>query len=421
MAPPPVDPTLARHAATTIVETLASHGHLAYFAGGCVRDELLGLTPSDYDVATDATPDRLRALFKRTNLVGAAFGVVLVSLEHAVVEVATFRSDGTYSDNRRPDAVTFSSPIEDAARRDFTVNALFLDPLARGREKAAAESPLGGTVIDLVDGLRDIHARVIRAVGDPDRRLAEDHLRALRAVRLSSRLGFTIDDRTADAIHRHASSLVGVSAERIGDEVRRMMSHPSRADAARRLADLDLDRSILRGHTLSGEAQTLSGLQKDATIPLALAAWAVDLGLVSPVPTAACPIFRRSLCLSNAEHEECRHILETWHDLVHVWPTAGVAQRKRIAARAAMMDACSLVNQTHSKYCPQIKVEFTRLQNTPSGLAPTAFVTGDDLIAAGIPAGPRYKQILDEIYDAQLEDRVTDRAHALELARRLGV
>ncbi|MGD9790169.1 MAG: CCA tRNA nucleotidyltransferase [Phycisphaerales bacterium] len=421
MAQPPIDPALARHAATAIVETLAAHGHLAYFAGGCVRDELLGHAPSDYDVATDATPDRLKSLFKRTNLVGAAFGVVLVSLDHAVVEVATFRSDGTYTDKRRPDAVTFSSPAEDAARRDFTVNALYLDPLARDRAKAAAESPLGGTVIDLVDGLRDVRARVIRAVGDPDRRLAEDHLRALRAVRLSSRLGFTIEDRTADAIRRHASSLVGVSAERIGDEIRRMMSHPSRAKAARRLSDLELDRSILRNHSLDGEPATLTGLPPTASFPLALSAWAVDLRLASPVPTAACPIFRRSLCLSNAEHEECRHILETWHDLIHIWPSAGVAQRKRIAGQNVMEAACVLLNQTHTKLAAAVATEHGRLSATPSGISPTPLVTGDDLIAAGIPAGPRYKQILDEIYDAQLEDRVVDRAQALELARRLGV
>src|SRR5690606_2366392 len=171
-----------------IASTLRSHGHIAYFAGGCVRDALLGHPPTDYDIATDATPDRVQSLFDRTAAVGAHFGVVLVKRRGVTVEVATFRSEGPYSDQRRPDSVTFSDPESDARRRDFTINALFLDPLA------------GDKVIDFVGGRQDLKAGVVRAVGDPEARLAEDHLRALRAVRFTARLGFRLDQATAKAI-----------------------------------------------------------------------------------------------------------------------------------------------------------------------------------------------------------------------------
>jgi poly(A) polymerase len=210
----------ARRAGEAIIRTLVQAGHAAYFAGGCVRDELLGLTPTDYDVATDATPDRISALFPRTSEVGAAFGVVLVKSGREVTEVATFRSEGAYSDRRRPDSVTFSNPAEDAKRRDYTVNALFLDPHAggAGSVEGAVVTSHGshGRVIDFVGGLLDLERRVLRAVGDPDQRLAEDHLRALRAARLAAKLGFQIDPGTAQAIRQHASQLQGVSRERIG-------------------------------------------------------------------------------------------------------------------------------------------------------------------------------------------------------------
>ncbi|MEK6703872.1 MAG: CCA tRNA nucleotidyltransferase, partial [Planctomycetota bacterium] len=227
-----------RHAAVVVVRALQEAGHVAYFAGGCVRDELLGLTPSDYDVATDATPDRIASLFRRTAAVGASFGVMLVKEGQSVIEVATFRADGTYLDNRRPDSVRFSTPQDDARRRDFTVNALFLDPLD-------TQSGPGGRVIDHVGGLGDLARRVIRAVGDPDQRLGEDHLRALRAVRLSAKLGFSISPETAEAIARHTGELSGVSRERIGDEVRLMLGHPTRSIAIDLLQGLGLDAAVL--------------------------------------------------------------------------------------------------------------------------------------------------------------------------------
>ena len=202
----PHTPDQLRDTAALVVRTLSGAGHTAYFAGGCVRDALLGTPPADYDIATDATPDQVRALFERTSHVGAHFGVVLVHINRASIEVATFRADGPYTDSRRPDTVEFSTPEQDAKRRDFTINALFLDPLVDTRTTIRGRV-VRGEIIDLVGGRDDLERGVVRAVGTPSARLAEDHLRALRAVRFAARLGCEIESDTADAIRAHAAEL----------------------------------------------------------------------------------------------------------------------------------------------------------------------------------------------------------------------
>src|SRR5437016_3049935 len=197
--------------ATELVRRLRAAGHEAYLAGGCVRDRLLGREPLDYDIATSAPPETVQALFPRTVPVGAQFGVVLVVADGMPVEVATFRSDAAYVDGRRPSAVHFGSAREDALRRDFTVNALFLDPLT-------------GEVVDFVAGQTDLRAGIIRAIGDAGARIAEDRLRMLRAVRLAARLSFTIEVATLDAIRAAASTVTDMAAERIGDEVVKILT-----------------------------------------------------------------------------------------------------------------------------------------------------------------------------------------------------
>src|SRR2546430_1244203 len=196
-------PRCDRADATAIVKRLRANGHEAYFAGGCVRDLLLGLEPKDWDVATDAPPNRVRELFSKTEAVGAAFGVILVRHGRSVVEVATFRSDGSYLDGRRPSEVRFTTAEEDAQRRDFTINGLFLDPLE------------GDRVIDYVGGKEDLAARKLRAIGDPSARFAEDHLRLLRAVRFAARFGLEIAPATAMGMQQRAELLKGISPERI--------------------------------------------------------------------------------------------------------------------------------------------------------------------------------------------------------------
>src|SRR6266480_3569558 len=201
--------------AREIVARLRENGHIAYFAGGCVRDIVRGETPKDFDVATDAKPETVQKLFPRTYAVGAHFGVILVMENRFQFEVATFRSDDAYVDGRHPSAVHFSSPEEDAKRRDFTINGMFYEPVA---EK----------VIDFVGGRADIEGKLVRAIGDPAQRFAEDRLRMLRAVRFATVLDYKIDNQTWDALVANASSINQISAERIRDELVRIFLSPNR-------------------------------------------------------------------------------------------------------------------------------------------------------------------------------------------------
>ena len=421
----------ARRGATAIVEALRARGHVAYFAGGCVRDELLGVDPADYDVATDATPDRVKEIWPRSDLVGACFGVVLVKQRvmdaFVVVEVATFRADGAYSDSRRPDTVRFSTPEADAARRDFTINALFMDPSAGPREALGRQ--VSGVVIDFVGGVPDLERRVLRAVGDPAKRLAEDHLRALRAVRLVTRLDFTLDPATADAITRDAQELRGVSRERIGDEVRRMLAHPARARAMAMLRDLGMERPVLGDGSLTlapdrhRPGLMLEAIGPDVPATVAMAAWALDLGVALDQRGSdeGARMLRDALCLSNEERDEVRHALHGARVLLEEWPALGVAKRKRFAAGPAMAPGLMLVRALRPALGEQVEAEVRILEGTPGGVAPQPLLTGDDLVAAGWAPGPRFKGVLDAVYDAQLEGRVASTEEAMELARSLGV
>lgn len=417
-------PSPARLAAIEIVQRLRAAGHTAYFAGGCVRDELLGVTPDDYDVATDAVPDRVMALFPRSGEVGKSFGVVIVKVGgEVVVEVATFRADGDYTDSRRPDSVRFSSPQEDAERRDYTVNALFLDPLAPSSH-GSTTSPLGGMVIDLIGGLPDLTARVLRAVGDPDKRLAEDHLRALRAARLAAKLDFAVEPATANAIRAHAAELRGVSRERVGDEVRRMLLHPSRAGAAWLVADLGLVGPVFllpdgAAIPTMRNAKHLAALPGVASAGASLAAWALDQG--SPLDEG--PLselltrWRRALCLSNDEREALAGVLRLVRTLRNDWSRLAVAGQKRLAANDRFADALCLFGVEAGQAAAAVHARVNELAQTPEGLAPKPFVTGDDLVAMGLTPGPGFKVILDGVYDAQLEGRAKNVDEARELAR----
>jgi poly(A) polymerase len=420
------DSARARRAAEEIVGRLRDAGHVAYFAGGCVRDELLGLEPTDYDVATDATPQRVAALFDHTNEVGAAFGVVLVGLERGgpVVEVATFRSDGAYSDRRRPDDVRFSDPESDARRRDFTVNALFLDPLAPPTPGAPGAS---GRVIDFVGGIADLGRRTLRAVGEADQRLAEDHLRALRGVRLAARLNFSLDGATARAIREHATELQGVSRERIGDELRRMMGHPTRAIAVGLLQELRLDVAILDKPTRgAGLARAVAALPMETPYATALAAWALDRhaepGEALPQTQVAGLVsrWRGALCLSNEETISLRDTLHGVGLLTQGWTRLSVALRKRAAAEGWFTDALSVLDSLDRvvslERAEAVRRDVAELAGRHGGLKPEPWVNGDLLVAKGLKPGPAFKKILDEVYDAQLEGRVSGPEQAVALA-----
>jgi poly(A) polymerase len=229
-----------RDDALAVLLRLRDAGHEAYFAGGCVRDMLLGLAPSDFDVATSAPPKAVQTLFSNAQAVGAAFGVILVRHGGSQIEVATFRSDGQYLDGRHPVSVNFSTAEEDAQRRDFTVNALFYDPV---HDK----------VIDYVGGREDLQNHLIRAVGTPAARFDEDHLRMLRAIRFAARFGFSVEPKTAEALTLHASRIISISPERIADELRRMLTAPTRGAAWPMLFQFNLASPIFR-HTLENVA-----------------------------------------------------------------------------------------------------------------------------------------------------------------------
>src|SRR2546430_7497023 len=221
-----------QEAARKVAARLCEDGYIAYFAGGCVRDMVRGLAPKDYDIATDARPEVVQRLFQRTYAVGAHFGVIIVLENDFQFEVATFRSDEAYIDGRHPTAVHFSSPEEDARRRDVTINGMFYDPVAE-------------EVIDLVGGRADIAAKLVRAIGDPAQRFAEDRLRMLRAVRFATVLDYEIDKQTWDALVANASSINQISAERIRDELVRIFLSSNRGRGWDLLDASGLMRAIL--------------------------------------------------------------------------------------------------------------------------------------------------------------------------------
>jgi poly(A) polymerase len=420
---PPCDP----NDALAVLKRLRESGHLAYFAGGCVRDTLLKLNPKDWDIATDAQPNRVRQLFPNTQAVGAVFGVILVRQNKSVVEVATFRADGVYVDGRRPTSVRFTSAEEDARRRDFTINGLFLDPIEN-------------RVIDYVNGREDLAAKRIRAIGAPAERFAEDHLRLLRAVRFAARFGFEIEPATAAAISDLADRVKTVSPERVGEELRLMLTAATRNTAWRllwrlRLApeifrflptiprELDLSRSIFL-NLKTGEPISFG---------LALAAATLCVRIQTESPSSVLKLLtkqetirtaralRQALRTSNNDDEELSHTLTGIEPLLHdQQPT--LAAKKRFLARPTsalsrdLLAAMELIG-LHAQRIADLENEFIELSQRD--VAPPPFITGDDLIALGIQPGPQYRKILDAVYDAQLEAKTRSKDEAIQLAQQL--
>lgn len=392
---------------------LRDHGHIAYLAGGCVRDILFGVHPTDYDVATDAKPTQIEGYFRKTASVGASFGVMLVRDFGFTIEVATFRSDGVYSDARRPDSIEYSSPMEDAKRRDFTINALFMDPLAEDEDH---------NIIDYVCGITDVRDRVLRAVGNPEDRLREDHLRALRAVRFASKYNLTIEQRTANAIKDHASELSGVSIERVGEEMRKMLMHSSRADACRRIDELGLDDAIFSdAHRF--DATVMSRIPEVVEYSAALCALAIGRGF--DARDQGCLIdditahYRRSLDLTNIDRDGMRQILTTVRSMLNDWDSMSEAQRKRLLSQDWTSGSLALLGAIDSQRGAIIHAERERLQSRFGGLAPVALVSGSDLIERGFQPSKQFKTILDRVYDEQLEGRVSTKEQAMEFASNL--
>ncbi len=397
-------PGEVRKTATEIVRALVDQGHVAYFAGGCVRDRLLGIEPLDYDVATDARPEAVRDIFRRTQRVGESFGVVLVRSGGVTVEVATFRTDGVYSDGRHPDEVEFSDEEHDASRRDFTINGLF-------------EDPLNDRIIDYVEGRADLEKRIIRAIGDPAARIAEDRLRMLRAVRFAARFGFSIDEDTAAAISTNAATLSGVSRERIGQELKRMLTNESRGVAAWELQYLGLDVPALNESNLKVAPTRLGRLPAETPYPTALAAWLLDRHVESGQYDRIAARWSSALMLSNMDRGKLLACLDAFQTLCTSWGRLGVAGQKRLAARPEFTEGLRILQTVDRQAFIDVRRRVTELAE--SGLAPAPLLTGDDLLEMGIEPGSIYRRLMDAVYDAQLEGAIDDAGAARRLAARL--
>jgi tRNA nucleotidyltransferase/poly(A) polymerase len=425
---PPVDPVLARRFAVEVVRRLREYGHTAFWAGGCVRDQLMGQMPKDYDVATDATPQRVQEIFgrRRTLFIGAAFGVVTVvgRKGEGQIDVATFRCDAAYSDGRHPDAVVFADAEQDARRRDFTINGLFYDPLEE-------------RVIDYVGGVADLKQRLIRAIGDPDARLSEDKLRMLRAVRFAARFDFTIEEKTWEAIVRHAPELVIVSAERIAAEMRLILTHDRRARGVELLAESGLLEVILPEAKLwrreesapgrpSPEQKTASWERtleilrrlKAPTFAVALAALLRELHLACGSDDLPHLVAQRWK-LSSDEREGVEKLLSE-EAIIRTAPQQPWPKLQRILTAPRcdeLLAYCEAVAEVVDGNTVAIEFCRSKLALPREQLDPPPLIGGDDLKRLGIPPGPVYRQLLDAVRDAQLEQRIDTRAQALEMAR----
>jgi putative nucleotidyltransferase with HDIG domain len=446
---------MSKEFAKSILNTLHQRGFRAYLVGGCVRDLLLKREPKDYDVATDATPQQVMEIFPETYAVGAQFGVVLVPLparasegagsadvsKFETVEVATFRSDIGYSDGRHPDEVRFSrDPREDVIRRDFTINGMLLDPAT-------------DEVLDFVGGRRDLEAGIIRAIGDPERRFQEDKLRMLRAVRFAARFEYEIEPATFAAIEELAAQIGVVSRERVRDELTRMLTegHAHRAfqllDQSRLLENVLPEISVMKGvqqpaefhpegdvfvHTL----MLLDHLPQPCPPTLAWGALLHDVGKPPTFRVAADRIrfddhvevglrmaeeIGRRLRFSNDDTEQILSLVRNHMRFGDVMRMKDSTLKKfmrlpRFDEHMALHRADCLAS--HGNLSAYAFVEQKHQEIPPESMRPSKLVTGDDLIAAGHTPGPKFREILEAVEDAQLEGRLVSRDQALAFVHR---
>jgi len=436
------DPAKAREAALQVLQRLVASGHTALWAGGCVRDELRGATPKDYDVATSALPHETRALFQKRVEVGAHFGVIVVLDFGPPIEVATFRTDGNYLDGRRPEGVTFSSPQEDAQRRDFTVNGLFFDPLKK-------------EVIDYVGGRADLEQRRLRAIGDPAARFREDKLRLLRAVRFAAELDFPIEPETWQAVCAMANEISAVSPERIRQELVRTLVSPNRLRGFDLLNESGLLEQIIpemkalkgceqppefhpEGDVFIHTRIMLSLLPKEpVSVPLVFGVLFHD---IAKPPTQTVDENGRirfnghdriGAEMTEAIMERLRFSRHEIDDTVEVVrqhmvfkdvKQMRVAKLKRFMARRTFEEEMELHRvDCSSSHGSLDNYDFLREKEeefASEPLIPKPLITGKDLLAIGWEPGPKLGAMLGEIQNAQLEGRLATREEALDWVKR---
>ena len=425
----------SEHTALKILKQIRTAGFTAFFAGGSVRDKLLGRAAKDYDIATSATPDQIEALFPKTVAVGKAFGVIVVVQDGTETEVATFRADGGYQDGRRPDSIHFCGAKEDAKRRDFTVNGMFYDPVA-------------DKVIDYVGGQADLGKKVIRAIGDPEKRFTEDHLRMLRAVRFAHTLGFSMDDATRAAIQQHAPDLARISAERIENEFSRTLTESLRpGDALRELVELGLMEYIIPEILpLIGQEQPpefhpegdvfvhtclMLNLMKNPTRALAYTVLLHDVGKPATAFMGADRLRFHGHERKSAEMAEkiLRRLKLPVKEIRQIVTAVDghmrfkdVQKMNKSTLRKLMgAETFDLELELHRLDCSGshglldnyhfLLAKAEEMKNEP--ILPDRWVSGKDLRELGVASGLRMGELIQLAYDAQLEGRFPDRTSLL--------
>ena len=427
--------------AREICARLRDHGHVAYFAGGCVRDMVRGLTPKDFDVATDAPPEVVQKIFPHTYAVGAKFGVVVVVENGTNFEVATFRSDDAYIDGRRPSAIHFASPEEDARRRDFTINGMFFDPTK-------------DQVIDFVGGRTDIEAKLVRAIGDAAQRFAEDRLRMLRAVRFATVLDYKIDKQTWDALVANSAAILEISVERIRDELVKVFLSPNRVRGWDLLDESGLMRTVLpeiepmkgckqpeqfhpEGDVFEHTRLMLQLLPAKVSVPLVFSVILHDVAKPVTAQVDATGRIRfnehdrigaamteqimERLRFSRAEIDATVEMVRQ-HMVFKDVPKMRVAKLKRFMARPTFNEEMELHRvDCESSHRILDNYEFLlrkrdEFANEP--IIPPPLVRGDDLIALGLKPGPKFGEILEVVETRQLEGTLKTRDEAIDWVKR---
>lgn len=426
-------------AAFDICARLRERGYRALLAGGCVRDHLLGIPPTDIDIATDARPETVEALFERTVAVGARFGVIVVLHSEGPFEVATFRHDGPYLDGRHPSEVVFTDEKQDAARRDFTINAMFLDPVS-------------GEVLDYVGGQADLEAGIIRAVGAPKLRFREDVLRLLRAVRFAARFGFTIEDATLQAIREEAVHILRTSPERIRDELIKMLTEGH----ARRAFEL-LDDTGLLAHVLP-EIIFMKGVEQPPVFHPEGDVFQHTLLCLEQLPPNPTPALALAVLLHDVGKPETQsfedRIRFNWHEKAGARIAREICQRLRMSTREVERVAWLVESHMRLKDFGRMRehrrrrlirtpgfdelLELCRIDALASHkdtslvdeaeaharalgeeeLQPPPLLTGKDLIEMGYTPGPAFKRILDKVEAQQLDGTLKDKDAAKEYVLR---
>jgi len=424
--------------AEEIVKSLQKKCFIAYFAGGCVRDKLLGIKPSDFDIATNATPEIIQKIFRRTIPVGKKFGVVIVLKNGILTEVATFRSDDVYIDGRRPVGIHFSSPKEDARRRDFTINGMFYDPIKR-------------KIIDYVGGKKDLKKGVVRAIGEPDKRFNEDALRLIRCIRFASRFRFEIEEKTFDSVKRNIKLINKISAERIGDELIKLFTSPNAGRGLELLYKSRLLKEILpeiaemvgvkqpkqfhpEGDVFNHTVLALN-LLNNPDVVLAFAILLHDVGKPKTFSVAERIRFDRHNVVGKELTEKIcdrlrfprdvkRKIVECVdnHMAFMFVKNMRVSKLKRLLSRETFETELELHKidclASHADLANYYFLKRKQEEYAQEEIKPESLINGHDLIHLGFKPGPIFKKILDRIRDLQLENKVGSKKEALKYVRK---